>query len=313
MMHPIWNPNAPSLLPTVVCYADILGFRAMIDRAHEIGKETEFLQSIKGTLASAYERLRDTATLGGAVPPIFEMKVFTDNIFVASPIRDPAIEMGEPELHILLTAFAEVQATLAADGLFLRGAIAAGPHYQDHDIAYGAALLEAVDLDKSGEPPRLVIGQSVERLISRHLSWYSDGWSPHHAILLEDPRDGRLFIDYLGVAFEYFPDGPINIQLLKAHKEILCERLGEFEPDTSVYAKYAWVAVYHNYACRRFADRFEDPGGEEDDPERIANADKARRSLYYLVPDEALPSDQPPRPLDVNRLRQRLKSVTRRD
>lgn len=44
-MRPGWNSSSPALLPTIVCYADILGFRAMTERAYELGKETEFLQA----------------------------------------------------------------------------------------------------------------------------------------------------------------------------------------------------------------------------------------------------------------------------
>ena len=144
-----WDPESPSLLPALVCYADILGFRSMTDSALKSGEGTEFLGRIKSSLAAAYEKVRLTRTLDGMVAAIFDMKVFTDNIVVAHPVRDPN-SGGEPELATLLMLFAQVQAGLAADGFFLRGAITAGKHYQDDDIVYGDALLEAVDLDKSG-------------------------------------------------------------------------------------------------------------------------------------------------------------------
>ena len=52
---------------------------------------------------------------------IFDMKVFTDNIVVAYPLRDPYHDDGEIELGTFLMLFARVQASLAADGFFLRG------------------------------------------------------------------------------------------------------------------------------------------------------------------------------------------------
>lgn len=216
-MHTTWDPKRPSLLPAIVCYSDILGFRNRTVEALESGKADEFLRKVKASLASAYGKVREFATDAGAQFQIFDMKVFTDNIVVAYPLRDLHRNFGEPELGTLLMLFAQMQAGLAGDGFLLRGAIAAGLHYQDGDITYGEALLEAVDLDKSGDAPRLVIASSVEPLISKHLSWYSGGWAPHQDILLEDPRDGRLFVDYLSVAFEHFPDGPIDYELLAAH------------------------------------------------------------------------------------------------
>ena len=119
----------------------------MTERAHESGEEQKFLQRIKRSLAAAYKQVREYAKPWGSGPPIFDMKVFTDNIVVACPLRNRS-DLGEPELGTLLILFAYVQASLAADGFFLRGAISAGRHYQDRDIAYGEALLEAVDLDK---------------------------------------------------------------------------------------------------------------------------------------------------------------------
>ena len=308
-MRPSWDPKSPSLLPTIVCYADILGFRALTERAHKLGQETEFLQRIKRSLAAAYETVRRAKTLDGWGPSIFDMKVFTDNIVVAYPLFTPSHDFGEPELGDLLMLFAQVQASLAADGFLLRGAIAFGDHYQDDDIAYGKALIEAVDLDKSGGSPRLVVALSVEFLISKHLSWYGDGsWAPHHEQLLEDPCDGQLFINYLGSAFEHFPDGPIDHELLALHGEIVCEGLKAYQSDPRVRAKYEWMATYHNYVCHAFADRYSYQGREEADLEQVAIAGEAQRVFEHMVPCEGLLSEQCPRPLDAQRLRQRLAS-----
>ena len=311
MMSTGWDPKSPSLLPAMVCYADILGFRDMTERALESGEEAEFLLRIKRSLAKAYDEVRKDQTLDGMVPPVFDMKVFTDNIIVAHPLRALARDLGEPELGTLLTLFAQVQAGLAADGFFLRGAITAGYHYQDQDVAYGEALLEAVDLDKSGGAPRLVIGSSVEPLISNHLSWYGGGRSPHHMSLLEDPQDERLFVNYLGVAFQHFPDGPIDCQLLASHSENVCKGLQEHESNVSVRQKYEWIATYHNYVCRTFASRYPVQGYEEAEPEEAAASVEAQCALEHLVafdglPFERLPLEKVPRPLDAQRLRQRL-------
>ena len=301
-MHTTWDQKRPSLLPAIVCYADILGFRNMTMEAFEAGKADEFLRKVTASLTSAYDKVREFVTDAGAQFQILDMKVFTDNIVVAYPLRDPHKNYGVPELGTLLMLFAQMQAGLAEDGFLLRGAIATGLHYQHDDIAYGEALLEAVDLDKSGDAPRLVIASSVEPLISKHLSWYSGASAPHQDILLEDPRDGRLFIDYLSVAFEHFPDDPIDYELLAAHSKIVTEGLCIYESEPRVRSKYTWLASYHNYACRAFANQFSDLGYEEADPEYVAIAAEAQRALNHLVHTE----EQSPRPLDAQRLRQRL-------
>ena len=262
----------------------------MTECALKSGRESEFLQRIKRSLAAAYDEVREAATLIEGEPPVFDMKVFTDDIVVAYPLLEPGRDLGEPELVTLLDLFAHVQARLSADGFFLRGAITAGRHYQDQDIAYGEALLEAVDLNESGKPPRLVIGSSTERLIAEHLSWYGGGWAPHHDQLLEDSCDGQLFVNYLKVAYENFPDGPIDYPFLAAHGKRVHRNLRAYEPDTRERQKYEWIATYHNYVCQTLAEQI----GE------------ARPALDHLVSIENLDPQQPPRPLDAQRLRQRV-------
>ena len=267
-MRSSWDPKTPSLLPAIICYADILGFRNMTEDAFKSRKSCEaeeFLRRIKRSLDAAYKKVREAQTLRGKIPPIFDMKVFTDNIIIAYPLPDPNIDDGEFEIGTVLMLFAEVQAGLAEDGFFLRGAITKGPHYQDQDIVYGNAFLNAVKQDKSGEPPRLVIGPSVECMILKHLASYGYHEAPHHDSLLEDTSDGRLFVSYLNVAFECFPDEPINHELLAAHSKEVRKGLQKHKNDERVLPKYMWLAAYHNYVCRAFAEKYAIDGGEDYD------------------------------------------------
>ena len=309
-MSASWDPESPSLLPAIVCHADILGFRAMTRVALRSGMGREFLLRIKRALSAAYGKVRKARNPGYGHPPAFDMKVYTDNIVVAHPLSAPFRDHGEPELGTLLTLFAEVQSSLAADGFLLRGGIAAGLHYQDEEVVYGDALLEAVNLDKSGRSPRLVIGDSVRPLISKQLSSYGDSWwAPHYHHLLEDPRDGELCVNYLGVAFEHFPYGPIDWKLLEKHREKVLAGLSRYESDTRVWPKYRWAAVYHNYVCSTFAAQFPGRADGEGDPDQIAISSEAQRALDYLVPIEAPLEEQVPRQLDARRLRQRSAAI----
>lgn len=284
-IHMIWDPQSPSLRLAFVCYADILGFREMTKGAFESGNATEFLVKVKGSLGAAYKEVRKAAKFFERTAP-FEMKALTDNIFLVHPLTHPSDDLGEPDLGTMSRLLMHMQASLAADGFFLRGAIAIGEHYQDQDFAYGDALLEAVDQDKSGQPPRLVIGTSIEPLISKYLSWYSGVSTPHHAYLLEDASDGRLFINYLNVAFENFPDSPIDWDLPAAHREHILESLNKYESNDRVLPKYTWLAAYHDYICRMFADAYSTQGYEEADTFDMAVEAEACKALDYLVSSE---------------------------
>ena len=291
-----------SLRETFVCYADILGFRPRTERAFQSGEAKEFLKSIKASLGYAYEEVRQIKELLGAAGSVFDMKVFTDNIVVAYLLERPEIELGERELDTLLMLLARVQAGLAAAGFLLRGAISFGPHFQDEDIAYGLALLEAVDLDKSGGSPRLVIASSVEPWIARQLRTYGHvELAPHYDALLEDPHDGRLFVNYLDVVFENYSDFEINYALLGAHRETVNRGLEEYASDKHVLQKYEWLATYHNYVCRQFAEKFQIPKCEEAGSESAHFYAFGQLALNYLV---SFDGQTPPQRLNPQRLLQ---------
>ena len=316
-MPRLWDPESPEMRPAIICHADILGFTNMTTHSLKSSTEREFLSQLKRALSTTYDRLRKLATLTAGLVvdsslnsqdehQVFDMKVFTDNVIVAYPYPPTDIAHGEPELGSLLMLFADAQANLAAHGFFLRGAIATGLHYQDQDLVFGEALLEAVGLDKSGSGPRLVIAHSVEKLILEHLEWYGGGESPYHYQLLEDPNDGLLFINYLQSAFGNFPDGPINYELLQAHSEIVTSRLEVYKDNENVRKKYEWIATYHNYACRSFIDHNTIQPSEWVDPEEGAKSDYAVQAGNHLIPFDG---DTPPLRLDGERLRNRHNGI----
>ena len=143
---------------------------------------------------------------------------------------------------------------------------------------------------------------SVESLILKHLSWYSDGDAPHHESILHDPRDGRLFLNYLHWVLGNFPDF-LHYETLDAHRKQLTANLREYESEQSVWEKYEWIATYHNYACTELADRYRVPDPERADLYHVDVALWAQKLRDYLVP---IQGPLAPRRFDVQRLRQRL-------
>ena len=310
MKRTIWNPQSPSLRAAIVCFADILGFGNLTKCAFDSDTGGEFLLRIKSSLSRAYDRVEEAASTSETVPPIFEMKAFTDNFVIAHPFRNFEQEWGEPELGTLLMLFAQVQAGLVADGFFLRGGIASGQHYQDKDIAYGDALLKAVALDKSGGSPKVAIESSVEPLVLLQVSYYPEiTLAPHYYYLFEDPADDRMFVNYLWAAFDNFPDEPIDYQLLTSHKENILGGLEKYKSNMSIRAKYEWLATYHNYACQMFVDLYRVESDEAASWDEMDLLDEINRVLEYTIPAEVVPSTEPPRTLDVERLDKRIGPV----
>ena len=290
------SPTPSLLRPAIICYADILGFKSNIKRAFKSGEQETFLSMIKGSLDRAYAMVHQAAKPGNLDTEIFGIKVFSDNIVVAYPRRDPEDDDGEGELGTLLLLFAYVQASLASDGVLLRGAITAGEHYQDNNIVYGKAFLDAVKLDESGSAPRLVIGPTVEALVSQHLESYAPGSAPYHDELLRDPDDGKWFINYLLAAYEDFPDEPIDYELLEKHASHVSKGLHEHGPETSVGDKFEWIAAYHNHVCHTLSGKYQMPVDVENDSDDLEIWLEAQNVLKYLVPLNGRDTKQPPLP-----------------
>lgn len=149
----------------------------MSREAIDSGQGDEFLNRLREALSNAHQRLRERADgfglrekLGLVKHSHFVIKVFTDNIVIGYPLRSvESFEGGYFELQAILEVLAEYQVGLAQEGFFIRGGIAYGNHYMDEDIVFGDALLEAVELNKRGEPPRLTLAKSAWKMVQKYL------------------------------------------------------------------------------------------------------------------------------------------------
>jgi hypothetical protein len=205
------SSDTPILLPSFVCYADILGYSQRSKDALLSNNGLQFLHSLRDALSNAYNRIRQHSK-GFKDDSLYAVNVFTDNIVVGYPLNSAELEYGESEFGNILGIFSEFQIGLAMKGFFLRGGIAYGKHYMDEDIVFGDALLEAIDQDKDGGPPRISLAPSVVEIVRHQLGFYGQtNYAPQYEHLLED-ADGTIFLNYLCEAFGAFPDGAIFLR-----------------------------------------------------------------------------------------------------
>ncbi len=280
----IYNQMTPSL----VCYADILGFSHLSKEAIGSGKGEQFLSRLRRALTKAYSSVKESAKSWLNEGDLFSIKIFTDNIVLGWPIPDWKRngEYGEPEFGRIVSMFADFQVQLMLEGFLVRGGIAFGNHYMDDDVVFGDALLEAVSLDKAGGPPRISFSPFlVDKIILPHLGFYGKiDFSPHYECVLCD-FDGKLFINYLYKAFELFPnDGGIFFEIIERHRGLIVNGLQEYKGDLSVRSKYEWVARYHNFICQETINNYKNLDRDSLEDEIIVCAVQEAQSLTdYLI------------------------------
>lgn len=304
MNNPYKYSDSPKMLPSFVCYADILGYSHLSREAIKFGNSLQFLHRLRHALSYAYERIRESSK-GVGDESLFAVKVFTDNIVVGYPLHRPGFDYGEPEFGDILSTFSEFQVGLAMEGFFLRGGIAFGEHYMDDDIVFGDALLQAVDQDKSGGPPRISLTPSAIEIIRRQLGSYGEtSWAPQHEDLLED-ADGTIFLNYLGEAFCAYPDGGIFFELIEGHQQNIMKGLKDYKGNPGVRAKFEWAARYHNFICQEFAERHPISTNPDADEIYAAATEEAQKLLDYKIDIESLAAT--PRRMNLTPIKLRRK------
>ncbi len=106
--------------------------------------------------------------------------------------------------------------------------------------------------------PRVVLTDSVVNAVKQHLKYYSSPeFSPQAREFLRD-SDDQWFVNYLeSVLIAEDERGPFYEEFAK-HKEAVESKLTQHKNDPKIFAKYAWVAGYHNFFCDLHRHHFSD-------------------------------------------------------
>lgn len=250
--------SEPVLLPSVVSYIDILGYREMAMKAQDTKQEQEFLKSIYRAFSEGQKMLKGDFGPKIGVKDRYVIKAFTDNIVFGYPIH-PIRGFGDAETELgsafeILSLF---QHWMANEGFFIRGAISIGDVYIDDTIVVGKGFTEAYNGESLlARDPRIILTDSSVEAVKKHLEYYADhARSPQSRDLYRD-SDGQLFLNYLeSVLIAENDRGPFYEELEK-HRQMIEKRLDEFRTKPPIWSKYLWVANYHNFFCSQFAEYF---------------------------------------------------------
>lgn len=239
-----YDPDNPSLVNSVVCAIDILGFSQMIVDSCSTGTGDKLLREINYLINKNKQCILPNKYTYGKI------KIYTDNMVVAYPIKGD----GEEELDEILQNVSEYQFNLALEGLFVRGGISMGDFYINEDIVFGPALLDAHHTESQlACYPRIILDKRATKRLKKYINYYDN--APQKSKILID-NDGQWFLNYLETIFKYYTEcnneyefERIQYELLLKHKRKVEELLTIHKENTRVWDKYVWTANYHNYFC----------------------------------------------------------------
>lgn len=114
------------------------------------------------------------------------------------------------------------------------------------NIAFGPALIEAVELENQADTPRVLLSDQAVTLQRKVMKSYAKNAAPQIYEMAVD-SDNRVFVDYLNFWAQEEHDERVYRSVFKSHRDHVNTGLGHAEEP--VRAKYEWLASYHNWAA----------------------------------------------------------------
>ena len=248
--------GAPKLRLSVAAFIDFLGYTEYIEDAFQKpGRGEKELMRLRGALDVAYNYLKEKSNQKPDGGPLdFQVRTFTDNLIIGCPIPEREDSFWPRTIiESVIDYIGYVQAQLARDGYFIRGAISVGELYIDEDIVFGPALMEAHRAERDlAVFPRVILCASAEEPFLER-----DENRKVFDVLVDS--DQRVFIDYLeNTVMIAYPDDRPFTEFLEGHKAAVMANLKKFAEKPYIRAKYEWAATYHNTFCDNHTDLFGD-------------------------------------------------------
>lgn len=254
----------------IVVYIDILGFK---DKIFSASSNPEKIKSIYSQLNRSKLFLEAIKVSGQNNDIRINTKAFSDSIFISSPYSSFA------EFLQVLSYIAIVQLFLTYEGVFLRGGITIGDHYEDEHTHFGPAMIKAYELEKLANWQRIIIDPAV---LNEFNIAYTKMIKAH---ICRQDADGVMYIDYLKFSFYFllsrFIDGKAIIYKLPEHlllqhqvAILLALRTDAVKSNIKILTKYHNQAIYHNSTIDEIANDF---------PRILSYASNIKTILHHRV------------------------------
>lgn len=236
-----------------VAYLDILGYRNLVRAALQAGTVERSIDRLRASVLipkRVYEQ-----TWGKQKSDAVTVRLISDSVVVSAPTDQCTCWWFVFTVDHLVASFSR-------HGLFVRGALARGGHYDDGVIIFSPALVEAYEVEsREAVHPRVIVPDSLQRAFA-----VENCRSPNAVLneltehLVWQDADGKFFLNYL---FRYWSrffwaGGPARAkQYLSNHKACVQDGLQKHREDERIFGKYRWLGQYHNRFCHSLLDEGE--------------------------------------------------------
>ena len=226
-----------------VAFLDLLGYRRLVNADASSANKT--IKLIDGAIQHALNIL-------GEYGEHFSVKLFSDCLSLSC-------EHSPEYLEYMFQELAVIQCCFHTDGVFLRGALSCGRHFENERMIYSQGLVNAYELQKLADYPRILIDTQIVDLPAEDSLTFSV--APDMKYVTKAP-DGYYFVDFLEFPWEI---GEPDMQF-KGHKEAILKQVKANYSDPSILRKYRWISSYHNW---KFHKRFKSEDYYEDYYEKL--------------------------------------------
>lgn len=214
----------------IVAFIDILGYRNLIEQSLDEAKKTIHL--VNDVFNHAFDVVKSSNPEN-----IFSIKLFSDCICISSSTE---------HVYEMLYELSYIQLWFSMYGIFLRGALSSGLHFENKNIIFSQGLVKAYEQESNAIYPRIIIDSLMAKNIPE---------DTRSKFIMKSP-DRLFFIDYLASIYEEGHSEPEKI--LESHKNAILNQVRENIEDIKIVEKYRWLAEYHNIKANEFIGAPED-------------------------------------------------------
>ncbi len=207
---------------SIVTFLDVLGFSTLVEQT--TAKAIEIIDRLNNVMTLVEMEVIEHHFWGRQ----FSARLFSDCICLSSPFSQDGLDAVTESVAMLAMMF-------SAFGVFLRGGIANGRHYENDRMIFREALVKAYQLEsKSAVFPRVILFSDLA---------HSDQFETPKRCWIDD--DGYSSLTTLtGVRVKRVH--PPESHPWALHKKHILAGLWSTQSLPRVLEKYRWLAKYHN-------------------------------------------------------------------